>query len=137
MKSQSNDFLIHTNFLTLIKISLFCYLKKVFIFKNIWMIWKNSIKHYYLKIKIFTVLKFGNIIASDYTRAKRVSKDFGKKSQDNIMICIFKAILYCQLMYFRTFKIFVSKYFNLILLIFLLHQLQHGKQLFLKKEKQI
>ena len=80
MKRQSNDFLIHTNFLTLIKISLFCYCKKVFIFKNIWMTWKNSVKHYYLKKKVFTVLKFGNIIGSDYTQTKRVNKDFWKKN---------------------------------------------------------
>ena len=48
------DFLIHTNFLTMITISLFYY-KKVFILTNIWMIGKNSMKHYYLKKKTFIV----------------------------------------------------------------------------------
>ena len=44
------------------------------------MTWKNSVKHYYLKKKVFTVLKFGNIIGSDYTQTKRVNKDFWKKN---------------------------------------------------------
>ena len=38
---------------------LFCSYKKVFIPMNIWMIGENSIKHHYLKKKIFTVLKYG------------------------------------------------------------------------------
>ena len=37
-----------------ITISLFCCCEKVFIIINIWMIWKNSMKHDYLKKKTFT-----------------------------------------------------------------------------------
>ena len=40
----------HTNFLI---ISLFYYYEKVFILMNIWIIEKNSLKHHYLKKKIF------------------------------------------------------------------------------------
>ena len=46
---------MHTNFLTTTIISLFYYCEKVFILMNMWMIWKNLMKHYYLKKKIFTV----------------------------------------------------------------------------------
>ena len=49
-----NNFLIHTNFLTMITISLCYCCKKVFILKNIWIINKNSMKHHFLKKKIFT-----------------------------------------------------------------------------------
>ena len=48
-------FFIHTNFLTMITISLFYYCEKVFILMNIPMIGKNSMKHHDLKKKIFTV----------------------------------------------------------------------------------
>ena len=41
MKTEKIDFLIHTNFLTMILISLFYYSKKVFSHMNIWMIGKN------------------------------------------------------------------------------------------------
>ena len=50
-----NDFLINTNFLTMVTISLFYYCKKVFLLTNIWMIEKNSMEHNYLKKKIFIV----------------------------------------------------------------------------------
>ena len=46
---------MHTNFLTTTIISLFYYCEKVFILMNMWMIWKNLMKHYYLKKKIFIV----------------------------------------------------------------------------------
>ena len=46
-----------------------------------------------------------DIIDVDYTHAERVCKDFDKKNQDNIMICMFKVILYCQLMQvFENFR---------------------------------
>ena len=48
-------FLMHTNFLTTITISLFYYCEKVFTLLNIWMIGKNSMKHDYLKKEISTV----------------------------------------------------------------------------------
>ena len=43
------------NFLTMITISLFYCCEKVFILMNIWMIGKSSVKHDYLKKKIFIV----------------------------------------------------------------------------------
>ena len=52
-KKLKEIFLIHTNFLTMIKINLFCYYEKVFILTNIWMIGKNSIKRDYLKKNFF------------------------------------------------------------------------------------
>ena len=48
--------------------SLFYYCEKVFILTNVWMIVKNSLKHHYLKEKIFKDAYYGH--------AKRVSKDF-------------------------------------------------------------
>ena len=53
-KSKERFFNTHT-FLTMITKSLFYYCEKVFIFMNIWIIRKNSMKHHYLKNKIFTV----------------------------------------------------------------------------------
>ena len=40
------------------------------------------------------------------------------------MICMFKAIHYCQLMNLKTFEIFVLKYMGLILLINLLTKIR-------------
>ena len=51
-----SDFLIHTNFLDMITISLIYCCEKVFTHMNIWMIGKNSTKLHYLKKKIFTVI---------------------------------------------------------------------------------
>ena len=47
--------LLHTNFRTMITISLFYYCDKLFILMNILMIRKNSMKHHYREKKIFTV----------------------------------------------------------------------------------
>ena len=54
-KKVKSDFLVHTNFLTMITIGLFHCCKKVFILINIWMIGKNQMKHYYWEKKTFTV----------------------------------------------------------------------------------
>ena len=54
------DFLIHTNFLTMIEIGLFYYCKNVSILMNVWMIGKNSVKRYYLKNTIFTDFEIKN-----------------------------------------------------------------------------
>ena len=56
--------------------SLFYYCEKVFILTNVWMIVKNSLKHHYLKEKIFKDAYYGH--------AKRVSKDFEIKKYDII-----------------------------------------------------
>ena len=47
----------------------------------------------------------------DYTHSGRVNKSFEqKKNQENIVIYIFKAIHYCQLMYLRTFFMLFCRY---------------------------
>ena len=71
------NFLIHTNFLTMITISLFYYYKKVFILLSIWMIGKNLVKYHYQRNKIFySQLNMESITDADYAHAKRVCKDF-------------------------------------------------------------
>ena len=65
------QFLIHHNFLTRITISLFYYSKRVFIFMNVWMIGKKSMKHH---------LNMEDITDGDYAHAKRVCKDFEIKN---------------------------------------------------------
>ena len=52
------------------------------ILMNIWMIWKNSMKHHYFKKKkIFIVKNFymEDTTDADYAHTKRVSKDFEVK----------------------------------------------------------
>ena len=56
MKNLRNNFLIHKNILTMIRINLFYYWKIVFILMNIWIIEKYLMKYHYLKKKIFTVI---------------------------------------------------------------------------------
>ena len=81
MKTSRNDFLIHTNFLTIISINLFYYCEKVFTPMNIWMIGKNSMKHYYLKKKRFlSHLNMEDVTDGDYWHAKRVCEDFEIKN---------------------------------------------------------
>ena len=46
-----------------------------------------------------------DITDADYAHAKRVCKAFEVKKLGGFMICIFKTIHYCQLMYFRTSEI--------------------------------
>ena len=53
--------------------------------------------------------------------AEEVCKDF-KIKHENIMICMFKVIHYCYLMYLKTFEICTLKYMDLTMLGFLLHQ---------------
>ena len=76
-----NDFLIHTYFLTMITISLFYNYEKVYIFMNIWMIGKDSVKHHYLKKNFFySHLNTEDITDADYPHTKKVSKDFEIKN---------------------------------------------------------
>ena len=49
-------------------------------------------KYHYVKIKIFTIT---TITDAYYAQAKRFSKDFEINIQENIMICMFKAIHCC------------------------------------------
>ena len=66
-------FSIHTNFLTMITISLFHYYEKVFIVMNIWMIGKNSMKRHYLKKKIFYSDLNMNILPMQTMRTQKES----------------------------------------------------------------
>ena len=50
MKTKGKDFLKRRNFLTMVLISSFFYCQKLFTYKNIWMIEKNLVKRYYLKL---------------------------------------------------------------------------------------
>ena len=75
-------------------------LQKVFTHINIWMIGKNSASHHYMKKQIMTVTYTWKILL----------KRFKIKIQENAMICMIKAINYCQLMYFKTFQICVEIY---------------------------
>ena len=65
---------MHTDFFTMISISLFYCCEKMFIHSTRWMIGKNLAKLYYLTKKIFTVTE------ADYAHAKRVSKDLKIKN---------------------------------------------------------
>ena len=46
-----------------------------------------------------------DITDTDYAHAKRVCKDFEVKKLRGFMICMFKTIHYCWLMYLRTLEI--------------------------------
>ena len=76
---------------------------------------------------------FGNLNMEDITDAdnthtkKQFAKIMKQKIQENIMICMFKAILY-WVVYLRTSEIQILKYINLTLLVLLLFQDQYGKQ---------
>ena len=73
MKNLRKDFLIHTNFLTMITITLFFCCEKVFILKNTWMIGKNSMKcSLPVKEHFYSHLNIEDITYADYAHAKRV-----------------------------------------------------------------
>ena len=74
-ETLKNDFLIHTNFLTKIKISLFYCCEKVFTLMNIWMIGKNIITWK----KFLQSFKY-DIADADYAHIKRICKDFEIKN---------------------------------------------------------
>ena len=58
------------------------------------------------KEEFYSKLTVEDITDSDYTHGKKVLKRLKKKTtQENIMIFMFKAILYCQLMYLKIFEI--------------------------------
>ena len=72
MKSQKNDFLIQTNFLTMIRINLFYCCKKVFTLSS-----KMSMNHHFLKKNIFRgTSNMEDITDAHYAQVKRVCKDF-------------------------------------------------------------
>ena len=64
----------------MITISLFFYYEKAFIFTNIWMIGRNSMKYHYLKKKNYSHLNMQDITDADFAHAKRVCKDFKIKN---------------------------------------------------------
>ena len=76
-------------------ISLFYCCEKGFILMNIWMIGKNSMKHHYLKKKIFTVTRIWKILLMQITCTQRVCRDFEIKKlgeYHDVMIHMFKTI---------------------------------------------
>ena len=96
MKSLKKDLLIHTDFLIMKSLSLFCCCEKVFTRKDIWMIGKNS----------------------DYIYAKRVCKDFEIKNLSEYHdLYVQSDTLLAD--YLTTFRICVLKYMGLTLLFFL------------------
>ena len=71
-----------------------------------------------------------------------VSKKCVIYAKKNLMLMMKKKIEDCCLhyylqMYLKTLKVNVLRYMNLILLIFYLHQDEHSKHIFFKKEKEI
>ena len=53
---------------------------------------------------IYTHLKMEDSTNADYTHTKRVRKDFKINNLENIMICVWKVIHYCKMMYLTTFR---------------------------------
>ena len=69
----------------------------------------NHDKYKFILILQKGVYSYEYMNDADYTHAKRVSKDFEIKFRRiSIMICMFKVIRYCQLMYLRTLELYVS-----------------------------
>ena len=60
----------------MISINLFCCYEKMFNHMDTWVVGKNSIKHHYLRKKIYSHLNIENITAADYVHPQRVWKDF-------------------------------------------------------------
>ena len=88
----------------MITISLFYYYEKLLLLMNIWMI-ETKINETSLPEKDFySHLNMEDITNADNVHAKRVLKE---RIQENIMICMFKATHYCQLMYLKPLEIWV------------------------------
>ena len=71
MKSQRNDYLMYTKFLTMITIISFYCCEKVFTLMKLWIIAKNSMKHHYLKKKIFITTKKWKTLLMLITRTQK------------------------------------------------------------------
>ena len=69
----------HTNFLTMITISLFYCCKKVFTIMNIWVIGKNYETSLPEKEDFYSYLNMEDITDTEYTLTKRARKDFAMK----------------------------------------------------------
>ena len=83
IKVPWKDFLMHTNFLTMMILSLFYYYNEVFIYTNLWMTGKNSMKHHHqrnIKENFYSHLNTQDITDADYAHPKRVCKDFEMKN---------------------------------------------------------
>ena len=62
------------------------------------------------KEDFYSHLNMEDITEADCVHAKRVCKDFEMKDLRDIMICMFKAIRYCWLVYLRTLEICLEIY---------------------------
>ena len=78
---------------------------------------ETSIPH---KEAFYSKLNLEDITDEDYGHVKKVWDVFDIKITASIMTYMFKVILYCLQMYFKTLEISVLKYMALILLIFCL-----------------
>ena len=100
MKDNVNNFLIHTNILTMITISSFYYCKKMFILYETLLPKKEDFSCH---------LNMEDIADADYVHAKGVCKNFEIKKLREYHN------LYFQSDTLRTLEICVLKYMNLIL----------------------
>ena len=107
--------LIHTNFLIMISISLFCYCKKVFAHMNTRMIGTNLVKHHYQRKKFLQSSKHGRYYWCRLHACKKSLQKFEIKDLGE----------YHDL-YVRSDTLLLADVFNnnmgLMLLIFVLHQ---------------
>ena len=92
-------------------------------------IWQDELYQFVSSGHVWSHLNMEDITDADYTLAKRIGKDFEIKVEENVMICMFKGIQYCWLMYLRNLEICALKYMNLILQNFFQLIYYHGKHL--------
>ena len=81
----------------MISMSLFYCCEKVFALMNIWMIRKNSMRHY-LKKKTFTVGEIWKILLMQIKHTEKGCKDFEIKhlgEYHDFYICMFKTVNHC------------------------------------------
>ena len=73
------------------------------------------------KKALYSELNSEDFTNKDYVHAQNVITELNIKPLVIIMVCMFKAIHYCFLMYLKTLETSVLKYKNLTPLIFCLH----------------
>ena len=79
------------------------------------------------KEAFYSELNLGGISYADYEHVKKVWESFEIRNLGEYHDFMFNVIHYCLLMFLKALEISVLKYMNLILLIFCLHQDEHGK----------
>ena len=93
---------------------------------NTWIIGNDSVKHCYLKKKIFIVfyshLDMEDVTDVDYSNTKRVCKDFEIKDLNDYHDLSVQGNTFLLVVVYDNFQDCVLKYMNFILLTFLLRQ---------------